>query len=445
MPGGGPIRVLVENGEYALRNRGDLAMMAITVRRLRERWPDARIGMLTDQPRVLRALLPEAEPVYAATGGHWARSGFASEAIRATGTTMIGPAALHWRAASDVPKERLRRIRAAAKTKLRPSGTDAPAAELRAAQRPAALADASLVIAQGGGYLTDVDLYQAHRVLDLLEQAAALGIPTVMLGQGIGPMRDAGLLKHAAAVLPGVDVIALREGRRGPGLLADLGVAPGRILVTGDDAVEFGYGLRRAGLGVDLGVCLRVADYSRVGDPARAALTTVLHSCATQFDAALAPLIVSEYDSEDRRATLPLLVGADRVRPAVRRARTATDVVRQVSGCRMLVTSTYHLAVFALSQGIPAVALSASQYYDDKFHGLAGMFGTGLRIVRLDDSAFEQQLTDAVRELWTTAPALRDRLQDKATEQIAAGRMALERVFRLVEGGAPTPISGRSP
>ncbi|WP_280447028.1 polysaccharide pyruvyl transferase family protein [Nocardia brasiliensis] len=445
MPGGGPIRVLVENGEYALRNRGDLAMMAITVRRLRERWPDARIGMLTDQPRVLRALLPGAEPVCAASGGHWARSGFASEDIRTTGTKLIGSAVLHWRAASDVPKERLRRIRAAAKTKFRPPGADAPAAALEAAQRPAALADASLVIAQGGGYLTDVDLYQAHRALDLLEQAAALGIPTVMLGQGIGPMRDAGLLKHAAAVLPGVDVIALREGRRGPGLLADLGVAPGRILVTGDDAVEFGYGLRRAGLGTDLGVCLRVADYSRVGDAARAVLTTVLHSCATEFGAALAPLIVSEYDSEDRRATLPLLTGAGHVRPAVRRAGTATDVVRQVSGCRVLVTSTYHLAVFALSQGIPAVALSASQYYDDKFHGLAGMFGTGLRIVRLDDSALEQQLTDAVRELWTAAPELRERLQDKATEQIAAGRTALERVFRLVEASAPAPVSGRSP
>ncbi|MGW4844534.1 polysaccharide pyruvyl transferase family protein [Nocardia brasiliensis] len=443
MPGGGPIRVLVENGEYALRNRGDLAMMAITVRRLRERWPDARIGMLTDQPRVLRALLPEAEPVCAASGGHWARSGFANQVVRATGTKFTGPAALHWRAASDVPKERLRRIRAAAKTKVRRG--DALAPDLEAAQRPAALADASLLIAQGGGYLTDVDRYQAHRALDLLEQAAALGIPTVMLGQGIGPMRDAGLLKHAAAVLPRVDVIALREGRRGPGLLADLGVAPGRILVTGDDAVEFGYGLRRAGLGADLGVCLRVADYSRVGDAARAVLTTVLHSCAAEFDAALAPLIVSEYDSEDRRATLPLLAGAGRARPAVRRAGTATDVVRQVAGCRVLVTSTYHLAVFALSQGIPAVALSASQYYDDKFHGLAGMFGTGLRIVRLDDSAFEPQLTDAVRELWTTAPELRDRLQDRATEQIAAGRTALERVFGLVEGAAPAPVSGRSP
>ncbi|WP_082031917.1 polysaccharide pyruvyl transferase family protein [Nocardia vulneris] len=443
MPGGGPIRVLVENGEYALRNRGDLAMMAITVRRLRERWPDARIGMLTDQPRVLRALLPEAEPVCAASGGRWARSGFASEVGRATGTKFTGPAALHWRAASDVPKERLRRLRAAAMPMIRRG--DALAPDLEAAQRPAALADASLVIAQGGGYLTDVDRYQAHRALDLLEQAAALGIPTVMLGQGIGPMRDAALLKHAGAVLPGVDVIALREGRRGPGLLADLGVAPGRILVTGDDAVEFGYGLRRAGLGTDLGVCLRVADYSRVGDAARAVLTTVLRSCATEFDAALAPLIVSEYDSEDRRATLPLLTGADRVRPPVRRSGTATDVVRQVAGCRVLVTSTYHLAVFALSQGIPAVALSASQYYDDKFHGLAGMFGTGLRIVRLDDSALKQQLTDGVRELWRAAPELRDRLQDKATEQIAAGRMALERVFRLVEGGTPAPVSNRSP
>ncbi|QIS03233.1 polysaccharide pyruvyl transferase family protein [Nocardia brasiliensis] len=425
MPGGGSIRVLVDNGEYALRNRGDLAMMAITVRRLREHWPDARIGMLTDQPMVLRALLPEAEPVHAATGGHWARSGFTSR-------INPGPVALHWRAASDAPKERLRQIRTAARATLHRAGRDT-AAVLEPAPLPAALTDASLVIAQGGGYLTDVDRYQAHRVLDLLEQAAALGIPTAMIGQGIGPMRDPHLLRRAGAVLPGVDVIALREGRRGPDLLAELGVAPGRILVTGDDAVEFGYALRRAELGTDLGVCLRVADYSRVTPHARSVLAAVLSACATEFGAALAPLIVSEYDSEDRRATLPLLIGARRVRPAVRRSGTATDVAHQVADCRVLVTSTYHLAVFALSQGIPAVALSASRYYDDKFHGLAGMFGTGLRIIRLDDDALEQRLTDAVRELWTTAPALRDRLQDRATEQIAAGRTAMARVFGLVD------------
>ncbi|WP_234390893.1 polysaccharide pyruvyl transferase family protein [Nocardia suismassiliense] len=425
------IRVLIENGEYALRNRGDIAMMAVTVRRLREHWPDARIGMLTDHPRVLRALLPDAEPICAESGGQWGRG----ESTR--GAWAAGAAALRWRALTDPPKERLRRLRAAAQQAV-PTHDDIPAADFDRPQVPAAVAAASLVIAQGGGYLTDIDLHQAHRTLTLLEHAVALGIPTAMIGQGIGPMRNPRLLERAAAVLPDVDVIALREGRRGPGLLADLGVSPERILVTGDDAVEFGHQLRRPDIGTDIGLSLRVADYSKISAQTQAVLGMVLRTCARQFDAPLAPLIISEYDSEDRRATQPLLVGAPHTRRAVGRSGTPHDVARQLARCRILVTSTYHLAVFALSQGIPAIGLSSSQYYDDKFHGLADMFGTGLRIVHLDAPELEQQLARAVQEQWTAAPNLRNPLQHRATEQIAAGRTALQRVFQLIDIGRCT-------
>ena len=35
------------------------------------------------------------------------------------------------------------------------------------------------------------------------------------------------------------------------------------------------------------------------------------------------------------------------------------------------------------------VALTSSRYYDDKFLGLADMFGVGLTLVRLDDASLE--------------------------------------------------------
>ncbi|MCX4093203.1 polysaccharide pyruvyl transferase family protein [Nocardia sp. alder85J] len=419
-PGGGDIRIVVENGEYWLRNRGDIAMMAVTVARLRERWPGARIGMLTDQPRILRALLPEAEPLCLGAGGAWEQPGGRLAAV----------AALRWRAATDGPKSRVRAFRARVR-----GGGDEGAGEPEQPPLPAAVAEADLVIAQGGGYMTDVDRYQAHRTLTLLEHAQSLGIPTAMIGQGFGPMEDPGLLERAAKVLPGVGVIALREGRRGPQLLGELGVAAEKVLVTGDDAVELAYGLRPAEIGGDLGICLRVADYARVADRARVVLGEVVRARAAEFDAALAPLIISEYDSEDRRCTLPLLAGAGRTRAAVGRGGTAEDVARQVGRCRVVVTSAYHLAVFALSQGVPAVGLTASRYYDDKFHGLADMFGAGLRVVSLDDD-LEHTLTAAVRELWDDAPALRDPLRQRAVEQMDLARAGLDRVFRLVEGSA---------
>ncbi|MEC3918651.1 polysaccharide pyruvyl transferase family protein [Nocardia sp. CDC160] len=446
--GAGTVRVLVDNGEYWLRNRGDIAMMVMTVERLRDRWPQARIGMLTDEPRILRGVLPQAEPVVAHSGGRWGSGGFAGMLDAQAGIHLIGPAALRWRAVTEVPKHYLRGVKNWARREVHQIATGESESELTGMPDlppvPTALAESDLVIAQGGGYMTDVDLYQAHRTLNLLEAAQRQGIPNVMIGQGLGPMRDAELLRRCAEVLPGVDLIALREGLRGPKLLAELGVPEDKILVTGDDAVEFAYRLRRPEIGTDLGLCLRISDYSKVTDSARDTLGAVVRREAAQLDTALAPLIISEYDDEDRRHTLPLLAGAARTRPVISRAGTAQDVARQVSRCRVLVTSAYHLAVFALSQGIPAVAVTASQYYDDKFYGLADMFDTdtgaaGLRIVHLDVDNLDAELTRAIRQLWESAPELRDTLQQKAVEQIDAGRAGLDRVYGLVAGGEGLP------
>ncbi|MFC9898356.1 polysaccharide pyruvyl transferase family protein [Nocardia sp. NPDC127579] len=425
------IRVLVENGEYWLRNRGDIAMMAVTVERIRARWPHARIGLLTHQPAVLHGLLPEVEPI-CAPDWNW---GSRDWLTRTAATKLVGPAALWWRARTDGPKDRLRALR---RPEPEPQAAAADAEEFPV-RIPEAVRTASLVLALGGGYLTDVDRYQAHRTLDLLEHARGLGIPAALVGQGLGPLHDEGLWRRAGAVLPGVDFIGLREARRGPELLARLGVSPDQVMVTGDDAVEFAYRLRDPRIGGDIGVCLRVADYSKVSADAQEILGTVVRARAAAFDAGLVPLIISEYASEDRLSTLPLLAGADRTRPPVGRGADAHDVARQVARCRVLVTSAYHLAVFALSQGIPAVGITASEYYDDKFHGLAGMFGAGLRVVHLDDPDLADQLGTAVTELWAAAPALRDPLQQRATDQIDASRAGLERVFGLVEDGPLRP------
>lgn len=449
--GAGRLRVLVDNGEYWLRNRGDIAMMVMTVERLRNRWPQARIGMLTDQPRILRGLLPQAEPVVAHEGGHWGSGGFAGRVDEAAGVHVLGPAAVRWRAATEVPKHHLRGVRDRVRALAGNAPPEAPSGMPEIPPVPAALDTAGLVVAQGGGYMTDIDRYQAHRTLDLLEAAQRQGIPNVMIGQGLGPMADPELLRRAAEVLPGVDLIALREGLRGPKLLAELGVAADRVVVTGDDAVEFAYRLRRPVIGTDLGLCLRISDYSKVSDSARDTLGVVVRREAAALGTALAPLIISEYDDEDRRHTLPLLAGAGRTRAVIGRSGTAQDVARQVSGCRVLVTSAYHLAVFALSQGIPAVAVTASQYYDDKFYGLADMFGGGtgvaggLRIVHLDVEDLDTELTSAIRDLWESAPELRDTLQQKAVEQIDAGRAGLERVYGLVAGGERRPAEPAVP
>ena len=72
---------------------------------------------------------------------------------------------------------------------------------------------------------------------------------------------------------------------------------------------------------------------------------------------------------------------------------TPLGVVEHISRCRAVVTGSYHAAVFALAQGIPAVGLTGSAYYDAKFAGLADQFGgSGLWIVRLDQDELPARL-----------------------------------------------------
>jgi hypothetical protein len=83
---------------------------------------------------------------------------------------------------------------------------------------------------------------------------------------------------------------------------------------------------------------------------------------------------------------------------------------RPVSACpclgfavRVVTTCPYRAAGSALSQGIPVAAPTSSSYYDDKFRGLADMFGTGLQL-SLDSDGLEERLVNAVRSTWEWAP-----------------------------------------
>src|SRR5215207_10167252 len=60
-----PMRILVDNGTYALENMGDVLMLQSCVARLRAMWPDACIGVFTRRPERLRKFCPDAEPVNA--------------------------------------------------------------------------------------------------------------------------------------------------------------------------------------------------------------------------------------------------------------------------------------------------------------------------------------------------------------------------------------------
>ena len=439
------VSVVVQNGEHWLRNYGDLAMMTVTVERLRQRWPEARIRMLTSAPSLLRAYFPTVEPL--ADNGSLDLCGRLSPINRLpelAGLGLVGPLSIGVLTARDPLYATLRRVRDGVRGARRRPPVTGPDPDIDLADAPASPAvlpagvaaacrEASLVLAMGGGYMTDTDPAATRQTLEMLEIAADRGIPTAMVGQGLGPMEDADLLARAARVLPRVGFVATREGRFGPELLNRVGYPAVDTLVSGDDAIELAYAERQVGLGRHIGLCLRIAEYSPVAQRARSEVSGAVRAVAADNGAALAPLMISEIRSEDRRSTLPLVAGyPDRVAPQPRFG-TARGLARRVSACRVVVTGAYHLAVFALSQGIPVVALSSTAYYTQKFVGLDEMFPGGLITVGLDADDLTERLGEALRDAWRRAPDVREPLRERARAQIGTSTEAFERVFGLVD------------
>ncbi|MGZ8177332.1 polysaccharide pyruvyl transferase family protein [Williamsia sp. SKLECPSW1] len=438
------VRILVENSEYWLRNNGDLAMLAVTVHRLRERWPDARIGVLTDSPVLLRAYFPTAEGITVFDDDPWAPPTRLEELAGRLGPSTVGPFVMAWlRMRTWVPQKARgarRRLRSAVIRTTVPPITPRPRPHVGSRR---AVMESSMLVVLGGGYLTDADAAQCRRVFSLIRVAGDHDVPVAMIGQGLGPLDDPTLVAMGRESLQDVRMLALRERRRGPTVADRLGIAPDRVRVTGDDAIELahsiidppGGGGRPGGdtLGAGIGFCLRVAGYSPVDESARAAVGSAVRTSAERLHAPLLPLIIAEYRDQDRRSTLPLVAGANRVVPPLPRYVHPSEVARRVADCRVLVTGAYHLAVFALSQGIPVVALTSSEYYDDKFLGLGDMFGTGLTMIELDDPDLSGRLSAAIAEAWEGAPGFRAPLRAAAREQIARSRAAFDEVFAIAE------------
>lgn len=415
-PGARP-RLLIEPGSHAMLNLGDIAMVQVCVERLRALWPEASIGVVTEAPDRLEQHCPGVEVVPALGQHEWFErpwdGGAYSPLLGASGRDRFA------RLARRLGHAGPRGARAAVRAELlaREPAKD----DLR--KFVGWLLSADGVVVAGRGGTTDAFLEDGVEVLNLIHTAAALGIPTAMFGQGLGPIEDETLRSLAREVLPSVDVLAVRERRAAIPLLEGLGVRPEQVTVTGDDALELAYRLRANGAAREaIGVGLRISPYSGLTAAMAQTVGGVLRDAAARRGAQLRPVPISLYPHEADSDSLRHVVDG-----ASREMATPPEAIEQAGRCRVVVAGSYHAAVFALGQGVPVVGLSGTAYYDGKLEGLADLFPGGCRVVSTSDPDFGARLAAALDETWELADELAPELLSAAARQIAAGQDAYDR------------------
>jgi colanic acid/amylovoran biosynthesis protein len=296
-----------------------------------------------------------------------------------------------------------------------------------------AIRQADLVVVNGAGILTDAFPENAHGILSTLGLAARRNIPTAMFGQGIGPIDNPDLRRHAAEVLPSVQLIAVRERRASVPLLTSLGVSSANVVVTGDDAIELAFPKARSddasvAAPRKIGINVRIAPYASVGPECLTVLRNVLGEAGRTLGARVVPVPIAHHGGGMDVDTLRELLADTADADGGASLDTPQKVIDRVSECRVVVTGSYHGAVFALAQGIPAVALAQSSYYVDKMSGVQEQFGVGCEIVRLDGDNLAPRLRAAITRAWDDADRLREPLLASASDQIARSRAAYARL-----------------
>jgi colanic acid/amylovoran biosynthesis protein len=415
------MNIVIDNGSYRMDNMGDVAMLQVCVRRLRARWPQATVQVVVDTPDRLRQACPGTTPL---VSSRWP-------------TLPVVPRLQRWRGERLRRLERLTSLHAPGLARMgkRRHIRFLPDVARRFDDFYEAVCGADAVVCSGGGFFNDWHADHADKVLHTLALAQARHIPTAMFGAGLGPLGQGPVRDLARPVLGRLVMLSLREGQAGPRELAAWGVPLRRILVTGDDAVELAYGRRNDRPGSALGFNVRLAAHAQAPPEQLRTLGPAMLALARELEAPLVALPVRNRLSPDNdlQAMQEAFGAAPVDMTAAQAVSQPVDLVELISQCRLVVTGAYHAGVFALSQGIPVVALSGGRYYDSKFAGLREQFGAGIQILRYDQPDLLRGLAQAVRSAWTLDSSCRRSLLSAARQQIEAGHHAYDTFMDWVE------------
>lgn len=244
------------------------------------------------------------------------------------------------------------------------------------------------VLFSGGGNLNTYwpDLMRWR--LAIARAAQAAGIPYLVTGQGVGPLDS-----PTATLLRPLVAGAVRFSTRDPlsyRLLKEWGMAGPRVVSGLDDALDLASEShdrtleRLHGIGCSrgrplLGFHARVAEYVAVPRAELVELVQGVDAVAARLGWEVLGIPINDQPwAAEPELLRDLIRSAGPLQAPWRIADPGRDVRRVrslVRVCGAVIACSFHVALFALEAGIPALLLARSQYYQRKARGLEELLG----------------------------------------------------------------------
>lgn len=394
------MNILIDQGSMRFDNLGDIAMLQVCTARLAELQPSARLRVLTHTPTGVREHVSGAESLQLPSSPRW-------DQFRAA-LSLLG---------QFLPGRLVGRLEARA-------GLSIPSSYRNTIVD--AINSSDLYVHAGAGILTDVFPSAAGRRLLTIGLAIEIGVPTVLFSQGVGPLDLPALRSRARSVLPRVDLIGLRDMGSLDLVSHGLGVPTSRAQMTGDDALAIGYQGRPAALGHGLGVNLRRSRYVSLHSRDLVWLGGQLRQLRASSSADQLEPVPLAVHWMDRLPTERLLSHVHPGWEPLWHAHTVPELIRSIGRCRLVICTSYHAAVLALAQGIPALCLYRSRYYQHKYGGLCDLFPTACRRIDLGRSEDRSRFLETARALLEGSEDRRVAALESAADQIARSERAYQ-------------------
>jgi polysaccharide pyruvyl transferase WcaK-like protein len=408
-----------------MQNLGDVAMLKVAYNRIRKFFPEAQILILTKDPRLVLKEFHDVIPLNVSCKQAWFSAKLFPIPFRIVPIkirrkieyfenflTLNYPIITIW-------------------LKNKSSMIRGNSNEVR--KFSDALRESNIVIVSGGGLINDYSKILAIELLDELAIAKRLGKRTAIFGLGLGPISNNAILKKIKNVFPSLDICGLREGIEGPKILKSLDVSLRNVVISGDDAIELALNSSETNpVQRFIGVNFRMSLRSQLETDKLSVIKEILIDLKERVNLELIALPVYIKNPGSDISSLRKFFGEGDLRISdPMKIKEPEELIKLIGKCKIVISGSYHSAVFALSQGIPVVAIASTNYYLHKFVGLANQFHTGCEVVDLKSPTFAYEFNSSIQEVLCITEDQKKEMKSQANEQVKISYDIYQRFLSL--------------